>query len=78
MAGIPNPLEQLPTLYALIDVVEIMILDSMEKQEEREQYRLRMYAPPPGSSLSGALPKGWSDEEEIADSDAAAKALGLA
>ena len=66
MAGIPDPLRQLPTLYSLLDAVEIMILDSMEKQEERDLYFTRTYAPPAGTPMTAAtLPKGWSAEDEM-------------
>lgn len=60
-------MNQLPTLYALLDAVEIMILDSMEKPEEREMYFVRTYAPPSGTPMDSAnLPKGWTAEDEMA------------
>ena len=66
MKGIPDPLRQLPTLYALIDVAEAMILEGMDKQEDQERYWLRTYTPPPGYSATGELPRGWSREDEMA------------
>lgn len=43
-----------------------MILDSMEKESEREMYFTRTYAPPSGTSMTAAnLPKGWSAEDEL-------------
>lgn len=66
MAGIPDPLRQFPTLFALLDAVEIMVLDSMEKEEERQRYFIRAYTPPPGwAEATGELPPGWSPEEEM-------------
>lgn len=66
MAGIPDPMRQLPTLYSLLDAVEVMVLDSMEKQEDRDTYFIRTYAPPHGSSLGATkLPKGWEAEDEM-------------
>lgn len=63
--GIPDPLRALPSLTALLDVVEIMILDSMEKDEDRQRFlrdlyrRDNMLDPPPGwaetSDLDGIL-----------------------
>lgn len=67
MAGIADPLRQLPTMYALFDVTEAMLLENMEKPEDRERYFLRAYAPPSGSTMdSKNLPKGWSAEDEMA------------
>lgn len=44
-----------------------MILDSMEKPEEREMYFVRTYAPPSGTPMDSAnLPKGWDPESEMA------------
>ncbi|WNM68781.1 hypothetical protein SEA_SOOS_51 [Gordonia phage Soos] len=69
MNGIADPLRQLPTLYALIDVTEVMILEGMEKDEDRERYWLRTYTPPPGTTTSGELPRGWSRDDEMAAFD---------
>ncbi|WP_297451672.1 hypothetical protein [uncultured Corynebacterium sp.] len=52
--GISDPLRQLPSLTALLDVVEVMILDSAKDDEEREKIIRDLYrrdnpmAPPPG------------------------------
>lgn len=66
MSGVADPLRQLPTIYALLDAVEAMILDGMGKEEEREAYFRRMYTPPVGSMAKGRTPKGFSAEEEMA------------
>ena len=64
--GIADPLRQLPTLYALLDAVERMMLESMEKEADREMYFIRTYAPPSGTSMTAStLPKGWSREDEL-------------
>lgn len=60
MAGTPDPLRQLPTVYALCDVVELMILQSLKDDKEREEWRRRTYMP----SAQGdpdAPPPGWSE-----------------
>lgn len=54
-----------------------MILDSMDKTEDRERYQVQMYSPPPGSIDAAELPRGWSDDDEQEQSDAAARELGL-
>lgn len=67
MAGVADPLRQLPTVYALLDATEAMILDGMGKEEEREAYWRRMYTPPAGSlSSQKRTPRGFSREEELA------------
>lgn len=68
MAGIADPLRDLPDLYALIDVTEHMLLESMETDKDREQYWLKMYRPQPGIAPSSGskLPAGWSAEDEMA------------
>lgn len=74
MAGIADPLRQLPDLYALIDVTEHMLLESMEKDSDRESYWLKMYRPRPGLTAgeSGArMPRGWSRDDELEAFDVA-------
>jgi hypothetical protein len=68
MAGIADPLRDLPDLYALIDVTEHMLLESMEADKDREQYWLKMYRPQPGlaKASGGGVPRGWSAEDEMA------------
>lgn len=45
MKGIPDPLRQLPDFHALLDAVEPMILESYEKQEQRDFYFQKNYVP---------------------------------
>lgn len=73
MQGIPDPLRQFPTLYALIDVVEVMILEGMEKQEERDRYWMRTYTPPKGylqGQAKKSVPRGWDRQSEMDAFDA--------
>lgn len=70
MAGIADPLRQLPTLYSLLDAVEIMIVESQENEQQREMYFTRTYAPPAGTPMDQAtLPRGWTAEDEMAEFD---------
>lgn len=65
-SGIADPLRQLPTLYALLDAVEALVLDSMEKQEDRDRYFTRTYAPPHGWAQRGdRVPKGFEPDSEL-------------
>lgn len=66
MSGVADPLQQLPNLYALLDAVEAMVLEGMQKEEDRERYFSRVYAPPAGTRQRGKVPKGWSDADEMA------------
>lgn len=71
MAGIADPLRQLPDLFALLDVTEHMLLESMESDNDRESYWLKMYRPRTDVPGTGRLPKGWSAEDEMAAFDSA-------
>lgn len=63
--GIPDPLRSLPSLTALLDAVETMILDGAEDDKERQRMLGDLYrrdnalAPPPGwedgAQLDGIL-----------------------
>lgn len=68
MAGIAQPLKQLATMHALLDVTEHLMLESCKDDKEREQVRIKLYAPPPNVPVKpGAKPPpGWSAEEEMA------------
>lgn len=57
--GIPDPLRSIPSLTALLDVVEVMILDSMEKKE-REKFLRDLYRPETTTDPA-APPPGWED-----------------
>lgn len=61
--GITDPLRQLSSLQTLLDVVEVMILDSMSEEKEREEYLRGAWrkstiddadTPPPGWTGDGA------------------------
>lgn len=64
--GIADPLRQLRSLSALLDVVEVMILDGMEDQEAREEFLRQLYR---GEATvdKGVAPAGWSDGFEGMD-----------
>ena len=71
MAGITNPLRDLPDMYALIDVTEQMLLESFKEERDRERYWITTYKPIKGQSMAkDELPPGWSAEDEMADFDA--------
>lgn len=59
--GIPDPLRQIPTLNALLDAVEAMLMEAAASQGEKEVRELeRQLYPPPAV---GETPKGdWSDD----------------
>lgn len=64
--GIPNPLDMLPSLTALLDVVEVMVLDSFEKKEDRERWHRDLYKSE--TTVDAATPPpGWSDGVEGMD-----------
>lgn len=59
--GIPDPLRQIPSMNALLDTVEAMLMESAAAQGEDEVKKLErsLYPPPaPGEKPSGE----WSDE----------------
>lgn len=57
--GIADPLRALPSLTALLDVVEVMILDGMEKEEDRQRFLRDLYR---RDTTSGdSPPVGWED-----------------
>jgi len=59
--GIPDPLRQIPSMNALLDTVEAMLMESAASQGEDEAKKLerQLYPPPaPGEKPSGE----WSDD----------------
>lgn len=69
MSGVPDPLNSLPTMYALMDAVESMILEGCEDEKARSRYWTKTYAPPPGSRDAKKLPRGWDRDTEMAGFD---------
>lgn len=64
--GIPDPLRMLPSLTALLDVVEVMVLDSFEKQEDRDKWQRDLYRE--DTTVDAATPPpGWEDGIEGMD-----------
>lgn len=67
LSGVADPLRDLPSLWALLDAVESLILEGMHKEEDRRDYFRRVYTPPIGTmSKSSGPPPGWSAEDEMA------------
>ncbi len=64
LAGIPDPLRQLPDLHAFLDVTEMLLTESMDKKQI-DQFNMRMYRPEPGRK-----PEGFSREEQLSSFDA--------
>lgn len=58
--GIADPLRQLPSLTALLDVVEVMILDSAEGEKKREETLRDLYR----RDDMTAPPVGWTEGVE--------------
>lgn len=69
LGGIGNPLKDLPTLSALLDVTENMMMESCKDEKERQMLQAKLYAPPVRMSLEAApsktLPKGFRPEDEM-------------
>lgn len=42
-SGVADPLRQLPSLWALLDVTESLILESKQEQKDRDDYMRQMY-----------------------------------
>lgn len=59
LAGIPDPLRQLPDLHALLDLVEAMALESMTA-EDRGKFHFQLYRPDPSEK-----PVGFEEEEQL-------------
>lgn len=79
LSGIADPLRDLPTIYALIDAVESIILDGFSKEEDRRRYYSRLYTPPSGyMSRRKKLPAGWDRESEMAAFDDWDASFGMA
>ena len=64
--GVTNPLRDLPTLWALLDAVEGMILESKSDEKDTAEYWRSVY----GADTQ------WDDEEEAAAADAFFGAFG--
>lgn len=64
--GIADPLRDLPTLWALLDAVEWMILESKKDDKETDAYWRQVYGPE----------RGWSDADETASAEAFMTAFG--
>lgn len=72
MAGVPDPLRQLPTMHALLNVVEQMLLDGCEKESDRQEMIRRLYRP----TSDDEVPAGFSVQEQRATMDGFLGAFG--
>ncbi|MDO4610966.1 MAG: hypothetical protein Q4B41_09985 [Corynebacterium sp.] len=61
MRGIGDPLRDLPSLTALLDVVEAMVLDGAEDEKERRRILSDLYRRDDGLSP----PVGWEDGAQL-------------
>jgi hypothetical protein len=67
MAGVPDPLRQLPTVHSLLDVVELMLTEGCKDEAERAKLNRDLYMPPLGTPVADtAPPPGFSAAEEMA------------
>lgn len=61
MAGIADPLRMLPSMHAVLNVVELMLLETCEKASDREDMIRRLYRP-----IDDEVPAGFSAAEQRA------------
>lgn len=67
MAGVPDPLRQLPSMHALLDVTEMLLMEGCKDQAERDKLRNQLYRPGPGEPA-----EGFDADEEMSLFDQAA------
>lgn len=61
LAGIPDPLRQLPDMAAILDVTEILITEHMSP-EKLEDFNRKLYRPEPGTTRrAGTDPEATPD-----------------
>ena len=54
-------------MHTLLDLVEAMILEGMQKPEDRDKYWRKVYTPPAGAMRGRRTPPpGWDAESEMA------------
>lgn len=67
LAGIPDPLRQLPDLTAILDVTEILLTEHMNPEQLDALYR-KLYRPEPGTVTTAPEaapdPVGFDPEEQ--------------
>lgn len=56
--GIGDPLGEIPSLEALLDVIEVMLMDGAKDDDDRARLQRELYPSPVGK----APPGDWSDE----------------
>lgn len=55
-------------MHTLLDLVEAMILEGLQKPEDRDRYWRKVYTPPAGT-MRRRPPPGWDRESELAGFD---------
>lgn len=63
MAGISDPLTQLPDMHSLLDVTESIVMESFEKKEDRESFMDKLYMPDL-SDPNAPLPPGFGEDDD--------------
>lgn len=72
MAGIPDPLRQLPDLHAVLDVAEVLRTEALTRDELSDYYR-QVYSTPvvaASTTTASAATPGFSVEEQKASFNA--------
>ena len=71
LAGIADPLNDLPDLHALLDVAEVLMLESLD-EKDRDKLLNQLYAPDftPNGDGYKAAPAGFDEEDQMASFDA--------
>lgn len=59
LAGIADPLRQLPDMHAVLDVVEAAALES-KTADEVGQFHFQLYRPDPSE-----IPKGFDEDDQL-------------
>lgn len=73
LAGVADPLRQLPDLHAVLDIAENVILEGKANEggDALQRYLFQTYKPEIGEK-----PQGFDDEDQLAAFDAFGGALG--
>lgn len=76
LAGIPDPLRQLPDMHAILDVAEVLITQHMT-QEQLDRHNNALYRPETtAEGMPVVAPSGFNVEEQLSAFDAAMAAFG--
>ncbi|WP_280332010.1 DUF7240 domain-containing protein [Nocardia wallacei] len=76
LAGIPDPLRQLPDMHAILDVAEVLITQHMT-QEQLDRHNNALYRPETtAEGMPVVAPRGFEVDEQLSAFDAAMAAFG--